>query len=137
MIKAIPFVALLVVAASPCFAQLYMDAGRTVYEFDLGGNLVASSDFDTPGHLGQGLSYGPDNRLYIAVAAGTARVDRYNSDLSGYLNSYVANFQGGLSGPVGDAFGTDGNLYVASQGTSSIDRFYGPVAGQQQPKCWP
>src|SRR5215813_9709252 len=109
--KVVAFFLVLAISAPVGFAQLYMDAGRTLYEFDTSGNLITSADFDTPGHLGEGISIGPDNRVYLSVAAGTNRVDSFASNLTGQAN-FVANFQGGLFVPYGNVFGIDGNLFV-------------------------
>jgi DNA-binding beta-propeller fold protein YncE len=82
----------------------------------------------------RGFSFGPDGDLYVANA-----YRQYNQILrfKGHLNDagqhdFVEVFvqrqasNRGLAHPFHAAFGPDGNLYVPSQDTSIVARFYGP-----------
>ena len=127
-IKAIAFVGLLTLSAPASGAELYISAGKTIYDFNSSGQLANSADVDTINYTAEGLTVGPDNRLYAAIAFGNHRVDSFDLNLGSHFTGYVTNGQGGIFVPLGDAFGPDGNLYVASNYTNSIDRFYGPSA---------
>jgi DNA-binding beta-propeller fold protein YncE len=50
---------------------------------------------------------------------------RFRADVGSFIDTFVNPGSGGLNGPWGLAFGTDQNLYVASDGTSSVLRFDG------------
>ena len=56
---------------------------------------------------------------------GSDAVLRYDATTGAFLGNFVASESGGLSNPVGLAFGPDGNLYVASEDGDSILKYDG------------
>ena len=128
IIKALAFIRVFAVAAPASGANLYMDAGNTVYQFDGSGNAINSAVVDVnSSYTARGLAFGPDKRLYVGVS-GDNRVDSFDLNLGSHVTEYVAHGQGQLFSPSGATFGPDGNLYVVSFGTLTIDRFFGPSA---------
>ncbi|NOT01334.1 MAG: hypothetical protein HOP29_11980 [Phycisphaerales bacterium] len=67
--------------------------------------------------------FGADRQLYVA-SFNNDRVMRIDVD-TGAFSAFVATGSGGLSGPTGLTFGTGGDLFVASSGTSSVIRYNG------------
>ncbi len=118
-------VVLVLLAANCQAASLYMSAGNSVYEISSAGQFVTSIS-DPNNVLFEGLAQGPDGRLYASVSNGVSRVDSFSLNLTSHQTAYVGNNQGGLFIPFGDAFRPDGNLYVASDGSSRVERYYGP-----------
>jgi len=117
------FSAVLFASATNAWADIYMSAGKTIYDFNSSGVLVNQVDIDTLNYSAEGVKFGPDGRLYVGVAGGEARVDSFAPDLTGHVTGFVGSYQGGLVAPSGLTFGADGNLYVAG---SNVDRYYGP-----------
>ena len=58
---------------------------------------------------------------------GTNAICEYSGSTGAFLSTFVAAGSGGLNAPAGMVFGQDGNLYVSSTGTQSVDRFEGPA----------
>lgn len=105
---------------------LYMGAGSSVFEINaqVGGQVITSASIGV-GPNPEGMAIGPDNRLYVVAAGGTARVDSFALDLSGHVTGFVSDFSGGLFVPQGLAFGpVDKNLYVGATGAAY--RYFGP-----------
>jgi DNA-binding beta-propeller fold protein YncE len=117
-------------------------AWNTIHRFDpegkpLGEALVAD---DMPKHLAlrelRGFAFGPDGDLYVANAwKGASQVLRFGGAPASdgrhpfrevFVEQHHAN--PGLSHPFDVAFGPDGHLYVPSQDTNVVGRYYGPVA---------
>ena len=81
------------------------------------------------------MTFGPDGNLYIS-SSGHQNVIKFDvttnqfEDFTTGVNSQSGgSAQAGLSGPIGIAFGPDGNLYVASAGNNKIASFNG-VTGE-------
>ena len=58
--------------------------------------------------------------------ATTNAIYEYSGSTGAFLSTFVAAGSGGLNDPAGIVFGPDGNLYVSSTVTKSVDRFEGP-----------
>jgi hypothetical protein len=67
-----------------------------------------------------GLMFGPNGVLYVTSDNG---VNRYNGKTGALIDAFVGQGSGGLDGPVGIAFGPDGNFYVASANNGKILRY--------------
>ncbi len=103
-----------------------------------GGTSIRSLGAFIPAGLGGlGDAYaiidGPDGDVYVSTLSGSAvyRYDAYGNPLPapGQVGAdFVTPGSGGLSAARDIAFGPDGFLYVASEGTSSVLR-YDPVTG--------
>ncbi|HWE95139.1 MAG TPA: hypothetical protein VG269_14320 [Tepidisphaeraceae bacterium] len=104
-----------------------MSSGNTVYRFTDGGALLNSAQVDSANVLAQGLSFGPDGRLYAAISNGGNRVVSFDPDLSN-LHAFVSEGQGGIFTPYGLAFSGGGDLYAAAYNQQAIDRYAGPNA---------
>jgi sugar lactone lactonase YvrE len=72
-----------------------------------------------------GITLGPDGNLYVASNGGA--VLRYNATTGAFINTFVSQGSGGLSGLAGNclAFGPDGNLYVSSANTNQVLEYNG------------
>jgi sugar lactone lactonase YvrE len=74
--------------------------------------------------------FGPDGDLYVTdegePGLGDPDIKRYDGTTGAFKGSFVATGSGGLSAPLGLAFGPDGNLYVADFGIGAILRYQGP-----------
>src|SRR5262245_8581452 len=72
-----------------------------------------------------GITLGPDGNLYVGSNNGA--VLRYDGTTGAYINTFVSQGSGGLSGLSGNclAFGPDGNLYVSSQNSNRILQYNG------------
>jgi sugar lactone lactonase YvrE len=82
---------------------------------------AGSGGLSSPG----GITLGPDGNVYVASNGGT--VLRYNGTTGQYINTFVAQRSGGLSGFTGNclAFGPDGNLYASSANTNQVLEYNG------------
>ncbi|HEX2280349.1 MAG TPA: hypothetical protein VHG52_01180, partial [Thermomicrobiales bacterium] len=89
----------------------------------------------------RGFAFGPDGDLYIANAykdasqvlrfAGTPEADGRHRFREVYAERHEAN--PGLAHPFDVAFGEDSHLYVPSQDTNIVGRYYGPHASEGKP----
>lgn len=121
-------------------------AWNNIHVFDHNGRLLGKA-LDThslPHHLKlrelRGFTFGPDGDLYVANAYKDAsQVLRFAGDPGAngkhafreiYVERHAAN--PGLAHPFDVTFGPDGHLYVPSQDTNLVGRYYGPhaVAGR-------
>lgn len=122
-------------------------AWNNIHVFDLdGAPLGKALDTHTlPGGLAlrelRGFAFGPDGDLYVANAykdasqilrfAGTLGPDGRHPFHAIYSERHAAN--PGLDHPFDVVFGPDRNLYVASQDTSLVGRYFGPDASDGRP----
>jgi len=89
----------------------------------------------------RGFAFGPDGDLYVANAykgasqvlrfAGTPGADGKHPFREVYAERHEAN--PGLDHPFDVAFGPDSHLYVPSQDTNIVGRYYGPHATEGKP----
>jgi len=89
----------------------------------------------------RGFAFGPDGDLYVANANknasqvlrfdGKPGADGKHSFREVFIEQHPAN--PGLAHPFDVAFGPDGHLYVPSQNTNVVGRYYGPRALDGQP----
>jgi DNA-binding beta-propeller fold protein YncE len=77
---------------------------------------VTGTTFSGP----QGIQRGPDGLLYVADE-GNNRIVRIDASTMSYHSTFVAG--GGLNGPTGMAFDSQGNVLVASFNSDSIRRY--------------
>jgi len=75
--------------------------------------------------------FGPDGNLYVCDI-GNGAVLRYNGTTGAFLSTFVSGIDNGVDptfgftlGPLGLAFGPDGNLYVSNDFTNNVQRFNG------------
>lgn len=98
-------------------------ANATMNEIGTPSAFVAagSGGLSSPG----GITLGPDSNVY--VASNNGEVLRYNGTTGAYMNTFVSQGSGGLSGLAGNclAFGPDGNLYVSSANTNQVLEYNG------------
>src|SRR5262249_59406016 len=90
------------------------------------GAFVAGGNLSGPVHA----VFGPDGNLYVS-SIDNGKVLRYNGTTGAFLNTFVDNIphgfvvtdpqtQAGFAiGPLGLAFGPDGNLYVSNAFTTT------------------
>jgi WD40 repeat protein len=96
--------------------------GDRIRIYDLATAALLTSPFgDNP----RGLTIGPDLNLFASFGGPANLVEKYNGLTGASIGDFIASGSGGLAGPMGLAFGADGNLYVASQGTNEILRYNG------------
>lgn len=89
----------------------------------------------------RGFRFGPDGDLYVANAyKGSSQILRFNgvpdSEGKHAFRDIFAERHGanpGLDHPFDVEFGADGNLFVPSQDTSVVGRYYGPHATSAPP----
>lgn len=91
-----------------------------ILEFDNPSGV--SSTLATVSDLIKDFGEGPDGLLYIAAGD---RVIRHDAVTGAYVDDFVAEASGGLSGAETLAFGPDGHLYVGSFFTQQILRYDG------------
>ncbi len=120
---------------------------NNIHSFDLAGKPLGKA-LDThslPDDLElrelRGFAFGPDGDLYVANAYKDAsQVLRFGGAPGGdgkhpfrevYVEQHHAN--PGLAHPFDVAFGPDEHLYVPSQDTNVVGRYYGPRAMDGQP----
>jgi hypothetical protein len=75
-----------------------------------------------------GLSAPPAHGADLLVGnfvSGDESVKRYNTITGTFVDNFVPNGSGGLSFPLGGAFGPDGNLYVSNSDGDNILRYNG------------
>lgn len=89
----------------------------------------------------RGFSFGPDGNLYVVNAyRDYSQVLRFRGQPNAegqheFVDVFVAHHSAnpGLLHPFHAAFAADGNLYVPSQDTNLVSRFYGPSATDASP----
>jgi DNA-binding beta-propeller fold protein YncE len=93
----------------------------------LDGTFAGSDGLSFP----RGLAFGPDGNLYVA-SEGTNNILKYHGTTGAFLSEFIPAgagsepFEEGLGAPKGIAFGPDGNLYVASNGSpNALFKFNG------------
>lgn len=122
-------------------------AWNTIHRFDLDGRPrgEALATDTLPKHIAlrelRGFTFGPDGDLYVANAwKDASQVLRFGGAPGGdgrhpfravFVEQHHAN--PGLSHPFDVAFGPDGHLYVPSQDTNVVGRYYGPEAADGHP----
>jgi DNA-binding beta-propeller fold protein YncE len=119
---------------------------NTIHRFDLDGRPrgKALAEDTLPGHLSlrelRGFTFGPDGDLYVANAwKDASQVLRFGGETDGGVHPFREVFveqhhdNPGLSHPFDVTFGQDGHLYVPSQDTNVVGRYYGPNATDGQP----
>ncbi|MGI9253585.1 MAG: hypothetical protein ACR2J8_07555 [Thermomicrobiales bacterium] len=89
----------------------------------------------------RGFAFGPDGRLYVANAwkdqsqilcfAGKPGANGRHAFLGVFVEQQRAD--SGLAHPFDVAFGPDGHLYVPSQDSDIVGRYYGPLASGGTP----
>ncbi len=122
-------------------------AWNTIHRFDPDGRPLgeALTGNDLPQHVAlrelRGFAIGPDGDLYVANAwKDASQVLRFGGALDAdgrhpfreiFVERHHAN--PGLSHPFDVTFGPDGHLYVPSQDTNIVGRYYGPSATEGTP----
>lgn len=118
---------------------------NTIHIFDLEGKPLGKA-LDTktlPKGLElrelRGFSFGPDGDLFVANAykdasqvlrfEGTPGSDGKHAFREVFVERHPSN--PGLAHPFDVTFGPDGNLYVPSQDTNLVGRYYGPGAAEE------
>jgi streptogramin lyase len=120
---------------------------NNIHVFDLAGNPLGKA-LDThslPDGLQlrelRGFAFGPDGDLYVANAykdasqvlrfTGTPGADGKHAFRDIFVERHAAN--PGLDHPFAVVFAPDGNLYVSSQDTNLVGRYFGPAAAGGKP----
>lgn len=122
-------------------------AWNNIHVFDLAGQPLgkALATHALPHGLElrevRGFAFGPDGDLYVANAwRDASQVLRFGGEPGSdgrhpfrevYVERHHAN--PGLAHPFDVAFGPDGHLYVPSQDTNVVGRYYGPQAVNGEP----
>ena len=122
-------------------------AWNSIHAFDLHGKPMGKAlvTHTLPHHVHlrelRGFTFGPDGDLYLANAwKDASQVLRFSSepDSDGqhrfrdvYVERHHAN--PGLAHPFDVVFGPDGHLYVPSQDTNVVSRYYGPHTSDGAP----
>jgi DNA-binding beta-propeller fold protein YncE len=117
-------------------------AWNNIHVFDLDGRAIgkALDSASLPKRLTlrelRGFAFGPDGDLYVANAFKNAsQILRFSGELDGagrhsfrevYIERHAAN--PGLAHPFDVVFGPDRNLYIPSQDTNVVGRYFGPTA---------
>ncbi|MBA3450861.1 MAG: hypothetical protein H0T18_06590 [Chloroflexia bacterium] len=120
---------------------------NSIHTYDLAGNPLgkALAAHSLPNDLElrelRGFAFGPDGDLYVANAykdasqvlrfGGQPGRDGKHPFREVYVEQHAAN--PGLAHPFDVAFGPDDHLYVPSQDTNVVGRYYGPQATDGQP----
>jgi hypothetical protein len=120
---------------------------NNIHVFDLEGRPLgkALETHALPGELElrelRGFTFGPEGDLYVANAykdasqvlrfAGKSGPDGKHAFREVYVERHAAN--PGLGHPFDVTFGPDKNLYVPSQDTNLVGRYYGPHAEEEKP----
>ena len=138
LLVAMTFVALFIagcsvpVAPSVEYLLLAPNYGSGTIEVLTEADLVAggspSSAWSTGASVGySGFAYGPDDRLYVADYSNDSIVvvDRDQMDASGTISPAAVITHPDLSGTMGGAFDSNGNLWVGSYSGGVIYRFDG------------
>src|SRR2546428_1422564 len=91
------------------------------------GTFASGGGLSGPVHV----VFGPDGNLYVSDID-SGRVLRYNGSTGAFLNTFVDNIPHGVDptfgfaiGPLGLAFGPDGNLYVSNDFTNDVRGYNG------------
>jgi len=112
--------------------RLYVSSekGGQILRYDLAGNYLGvfatGSPLGAPNAGPSGTVFGPDGNLYVAqhdtnpVATTNGMVLRYNGTTGAFIDQVVPEHSGGLSGPVGVAFTSNGRLLVTSAATNQV-----------------
>ncbi len=120
---------------------------NNIHTYDLNGDPLGKA-LDThslPDHVElrelRGFAFGPDGDLYVANAwqdasqvlrfAGTRDADGKHAFKAVFVEQHKAN--PGLAHPFDVVFGADGHLYVPSQDTNVVGRYFGPAANAGEP----
>ncbi|MCC7024877.1 MAG: hypothetical protein IT338_18755, partial [Thermomicrobiales bacterium] len=117
-------------------------AWNTIHVFDLDGRAIgkALDSGSLPKHLKlrevRGFAFGPDDDLYVANAYKDAsQILRFSGETGSegkhpFRDVFVARHAAnpGLAHPFDVVFGPDRNLYIPSQDTNVVGRYYGPDA---------
>lgn len=122
-------------------------AWNNIHVFDLDGRAIgkALDVRSLPKELTlrelRGFAFGPDGDLYVANAYKDAsQILRFGGEVHGegrhpfrevYVERHAAN--PGLAHPFDVVFGPDWNLYIPSQDTNVVGRYYGPAANDGAP----
>ncbi len=122
-------------------------AWNNIHAFDLAGETLgkALATHSLPRDLElrelRGFAFGPDGDFYVANAwkdasqvlrfEGTPGSDGRHPFRDVYVERHHAN--PGLAHPFDVTFGPDGHLYVPSQDTNVVGRYFGPRAGDGEP----
>ena len=122
-------------------------AWNSIHRFDLDGRPLGKAlDADSmPKDVAlrelRGFAFGPDGDLYLTNAwKGASQVLRFGGATNAdgrhafrevFVEQHHAN--PGLSHPFDVTFGPDGHLYVPSQDTNVVGRYYGPAARDGAP----
>jgi DNA-binding beta-propeller fold protein YncE len=120
---------------------------NNIHVFDLDGRPLgkALDAHSLPDGLGlrelRGFAFGPAGDLYVANAyrdasqilrfAGEPNADGRHVFREVFVEQHKTN--PGLAHPFDVCFGPDGNLYVPSQDTNVVGRYYGPAASDGTP----
>jgi DNA-binding beta-propeller fold protein YncE len=120
---------------------------NNIHIYNLNGNplgkALATHTLPDGLHLRElrGFAFGPDGDLYVANAytdasqvlrfAGTPDADGKHDFKEIFVEQHKTN--PGLAHPFDVVFGSDGHLYVPSQDTNVVGRYFGPHAREGEP----